>query len=241
MIINRSTNNFIILNSSFTPSVSFEEVDGKEEGRFRIEEGAVLSNASGDGFVSARTTGEFKEEPVFLGITTSKKFAIQSPTGAAIYTNSERLEKKTDDEDFWTWVEIIDADGGVTTLKDDIVLPEEFVYNGRGGAIRVSFEVYDEGDEEEIFIRVSSSRSYSDEDQESISKLVPVPSSAATDIFDQLAKTEEFVLIGEVVSGTSDDIPDKFSLIKCSDYINTDNSVFPVCIVNPVKRVFTLI
>lgn len=236
MIINGNTNNFIILNSSFIASLNEEDED---DIKFLVEEGAILSNVTGEGFASSRTTGQFEDQAVYIGITTSKGGKTFSPTGVAIYTEEQKKEKNTDDEDHWTWVEIIDQEGGVLQIGSDIISTEpKAVVIGRH---KVNFESYkNEDGEEELFIRASTHSSPFSEEDNSLSRLIPIPTKSFGN--SSILTDSEFVLtINRTSNSRDDELDDEFELIAVDDYPSSDlgREKIALALIKPLARTIT--
>tara|TARA_Y100000114_G_scaffold153998_1_gene175102 strand:+ start:3490 stop:4236 length:747 start_codon:yes stop_codon:yes gene_type:complete len=246
MLIDTNTNNFIILNSSFTTSLNEEDED---DIKFLVEEGAVLSNVTGEGFASSKTTGQFEEQPVYIGITTPKSGKTDYPTGVAIYTEEQKNEKNTDDEDHWTWVEIIDQEGGVFQLGSDIILtePQPVLV----GSHKISFESYNNEDgEEELFVRASTHSSSFSEEDNSVSKLIPLPTKTfvnpltGAESDSSVLANSEFILTihrRQRSKQEKDILDDEFELIAVEDYPSSDlgREKIALALIKPLARTIT--
>jgi|TARA_B100001094_G_scaffold314541_1_gene353502 hypothetical protein len=240
MIIDNNTNNFIILNSSFIASLNEEDED---DIKFSVEEGAVLSNVTEEGFASSKTTGPFEEQPVYIGITTPKSGKTHYPTRVAIYTEEEKNEKNTDDEDHWTWIEIIDAEGGVLQLGSDIISTEpQVVVVGRH---KISFESY----KNENFVRAST-HSLKFSDDNSVSRLIPLPTkpfispfTGAESDFSVLASSEFILTIHRRQRSKEEEdvLDDEFELIAVEDYPSSDlgREKIALALIKPLARTIT--
>ena len=121
MIVTNKYYNLIPYNSSFllqqTGRIGLEEDD---EETLSMRTGSVFSYADGDTHTVSGDFSEITKEGQYIGIQSS--ISGLTPTGAALYTSDERLEKKSDDEAFWTWVELISDEGEIFGIESDILM-----------------------------------------------------------------------------------------------------------------------
>ncbi len=165
------------------------------------------------------------------------------PTGVAIYTEEQKNEKNTDDEDHWTWVEIIDEEGGVFQLGSDIISTEpQAVLVGRH---KISFETY----EDELFVRASTHSSSFSEDN-SVSRLIPLPTKPAVnpltgaDSDFSVLESDEFILTIHRRAKSKqqkDELDDEFELIAVDDYPSSDlgREKIALALIKPLARTIT--
>ncbi len=146
MIVKGNKPIFFNLHSSFAIS----EGD-TEEDNFSIRKGACFSSSGGEAFSIEDGDIELDKieagKSVHLGIRRDK--ASFNPVEARLYYGEEKESKKEDEENAWTWVELIDEDGSISSLDNDIILPKANNEPSR------SFNFFLEEHDDQIVVKIS--------------------------------------------------------------------------------------
>lgn len=138
MIVKGNKPIFFNLHSSFAIS----EGD-TEEDNFSIRKGACFSSSGGEAFSIEDGDIELDKieagKSVHLGIRRDK--ASFNPVEARLYYEEEKERKKGDSESAWTWFKLIDENGSIGALDNDILLTKP-IERGIGQKDFFIFEEY---------------------------------------------------------------------------------------------------
>lgn len=121
MIVKGNKPIFFNLHSSF-----FISEGDAEEDDFSIRRGACFSSSQGQAF--SIENGDIQLDKIeagkslHLGIRRDR--TTFNPVEARLYYGEEKEDKKRDEENAWTWIKLIDEDGSIGALDNDIILPK---------------------------------------------------------------------------------------------------------------------
>ena len=119
MIVKGNKPIFFNLHSSF-----FISEGDAEEDDFSIRKGACFSSSEGEAFSIEDADIQLDKieagKSLHLGIRRDK--TTFNPVEARLYYGEEKEDKKGDEENAWTWIKLIDEDGSIGALDNDILL-----------------------------------------------------------------------------------------------------------------------